>query len=50
MSDNFIVFDALFYVLEHVSTLNGEDVFKLLCHAGVSSVVTCGVKCFISEN
>jgi hypothetical protein len=40
MSDNFIIIDTLFHVLEHISTLNWEDVFKLLCHTGVNSVVT----------
>jgi len=41
MSDNFIISDTLFCVLEHFITLNREDVFKLLCHTGVSSTVTC---------
>jgi len=29
MSDNFIVFDALFYVLEHVSTLKWGRCFQI---------------------
>jgi hypothetical protein len=40
MSDYFIIFDTLIYVLEHISNLDGGDVFKLLCHTGVISVVT----------